>query len=60
MTAPGARRQGLGTAITLAALADARQLGCRLATLVSTPAARPLYERLGFQAVATLRQYVAG
>ena len=44
----------------LAALADARWLGCRLATPVSTPATRRLYERLGFRAAATLRQSVAG
>jgi ribosomal protein S18 acetylase RimI-like enzyme len=44
----------LDRAAVLAALADARWLGCRLATLVSTPAARRLYERLGFGASATL------
>jgi len=46
-------------AAALAARADARRLGCRLATLISAPAARQRYERLGSQAVATLRSCVA-
>ena len=42
------------------ALADERRLGCRFARLSSTPAARRLYEPLGFRTAAALRQYVAG
>lgn len=47
-------------AAALAAQGDARRLGCRMATLISMPAARQRYEGMGSQAVATLGQYVAG
>lgn len=49
---PDLRRHGLGTEITLAALAMARQEGASRAALASTAEARGLYERLGFRTIA--------
>jgi ribosomal protein S18 acetylase RimI-like enzyme len=48
----GARRQGVGTALTVAALELARRRGARsvdLTSRVSRVAANRLYQRLGFQ-----------
>ena len=43
------RRQGIGSALTLAALDPARKLGCRLAVLFSSAMATSMYEALGFR-----------
>ena len=42
------QRQGIGTAMTLAALQEARQLGYRVAVLGPTSESIKMYERLGF------------
>lgn len=42
------RGRGIGAAITLAAAAAGAAEGCTAASLVSTPLAVPLYQRLGF------------
>jgi GNAT superfamily N-acetyltransferase len=47
-TVPEARRRGIGAAVTLAALHEARTLGCRLAVLGSSAMGRSVYRRLGF------------
>ena len=47
-TVPDARRQGFGTAVTLRALLDARDMGCRFAVLTSSPLGESVYRRLGF------------
>ena len=47
-TVPDARRQGIGAALTLRVLLDARDIGCRVAVLASSPMGEALYRRLGF------------
>ena len=57
---PQFRAQGIGTALLRHALAEARGLGARRATLevrASNDAARRLYGRLGFYVAGTRRNY---
>jgi ribosomal protein S18 acetylase RimI-like enzyme len=46
---PEFRRREIGSAITLAALDAAQNLGCRLGVLFSSPRAVAMYERIGFR-----------
>jgi len=46
--APALRRRGHGTALTLAALAAADELGCATVTLNATAEGEPLYRSVGF------------
>ena len=57
-TLPQARGFGLGTAISLAAMQDARRRGQRQAILHSTPMALSVYRRLGFEPVTNLDIYL--
>ncbi|MFD3941836.1 GNAT family N-acetyltransferase [Streptomyces sp. NPDC058579] len=52
-TAEDQRRQGIGAALTVAALEAGRERGLPVGTLQSSPAGFPVYERLGFETVAT-------
>jgi hypothetical protein len=45
---PWAWKQGIGTAITLAPLREARALGYRVAVLAPTPESQNMYRRIGF------------
>jgi len=48
-TSPPYRRQGIGTAMTLALLRAAQARGCRLAVLYATALGASLYRRIGFE-----------
>ncbi|MEU5784063.1 GNAT family N-acetyltransferase [Micromonospora lupini] len=54
-TQPEQRRQGIGAAMTRAALDLAREHGARTAALTSSPIAEAVYRRLGFQPVGEFR-----
>ena len=49
---PSARRQGIGSALTVAACRKAESVGLRSATLSPSPEAYSMYERVGFREVA--------
>jgi GNAT superfamily N-acetyltransferase len=56
-TLPQARGKGVGSAISLVAMQDARWLGHRTATLISTPAGINIYHQLGFKPTETFEVY---
>lgn len=49
MTIPAAQRQGIGAAITLAPLVEARAMGYATGVLGASAAGFPVYQRLGFR-----------
>ena len=55
MTVPEARRQGIGAAITRAAMRVGRDAGMAHAVLTSSPMGRSVYESVGFREVYTIR-----
>ena len=57
-TVPVARRQGVGTALTRRALADAKAAGQRIASLAASGVGALLYEALGFKEYCRFREYV--
>jgi predicted acetyltransferase len=57
MTLPQARRQGIGTALTLAPLQEARELGYQVGVLGSSELGYPVYQRLGFEAYCRIGIY---
>ena len=54
---PGARRQGIGAAVTLTALLEARRQGYRISILQASTLGYPVYRRLGFQDYGKLNFY---
>jgi ribosomal protein S18 acetylase RimI-like enzyme len=58
-TKPEARRLGLARILTLTALSHARDSGCRLAVLHSTPMAKRLYESIGFSTLGEFRLFAS-
>lgn len=56
-TLPQARRQGIGAAVTLAALQDAQKRGYRIGVLGASQMGYPVYQRLGFQQYCTMSLY---
>ena len=57
-TEEGARRHGVGAAMTVRLLLDARARGCRTATLQSTPMGENVYASLGFRRLARILEFV--
>ena len=57
-TVPEARRQGIGSALTLAALRGGRALGCRIGVLQASSIGQGPYRRLGFRMVAPYLRFV--
>jgi ribosomal protein S18 acetylase RimI-like enzyme len=56
-TLEGARRRGIGTAVTAALVRDARERGCETATLQSTPMAEGVYAAVGFRDLGRILEY---
>jgi ribosomal protein S18 acetylase RimI-like enzyme len=56
-TMPSARRQGIGSAITLRALLDARRRGYRVGLLQSSTIGYSVYRKLGFETCFTIKTY---
>lgn len=57
-TLPAARGKGIGTAMTVAPLLRARDMGFHVGVLQSSSLGRPVYERIGFSVVAAYRNYL--
>jgi ribosomal protein S18 acetylase RimI-like enzyme len=55
-----ARRRGLGAALTLLHLHDARARGCHTASLQSTPMAEHVYASVGFRDLGRIVEYAPG
>lgn len=55
---PEGRGRGVGTALSLAALREARTLGYHVAVLESSPLGYSMYRRLGFREICRLRSYI--
>ena len=58
VTIPEERRRGYGTALTWAAVAEARARGCTAAELTATEMGYPVYVKMGFVPVCTYRTYL--
>ena len=57
-TLPRARRQGVGTALTLTPLRLARERGYRIGILHASEMGYPIYRRIGFKEFCTLSHYL--
>lgn len=57
-TIPEARRQGIGTAMTLAPLLEARSMGYRIGVLRAAPGGLGVYRRLGFKEYCRFHEYL--
>lgn len=59
-TVPEARRRGIGSAVTVAALQFARERGCRIGALQASSMGQGPYRRIGFRTIAAYGRYVRG
>jgi GNAT superfamily N-acetyltransferase len=57
-TLPSVRRLGVGTALSVAALDDARLAGYRMATLTASEVGAHLYDAIGFKEYCRYREFV--
>jgi len=57
-TLPEARNRGIGTAMTLHAMAEGKLNGAKSAVLQATEMGRPIYERIGFSTVFEYEMYL--
>lgn len=57
-TLPAARRRGVGTAVTWAAVAAGAAAGAGVAALQATEVGEPVYRRMGFENVTRYHRYV--
>jgi GNAT superfamily N-acetyltransferase len=57
-TLPEARRQGVGTAMTLRTLREAQKLGYQIAVLTPSKMGIRIYRRIGFQEYCSIHHYV--
>ncbi|TFG21074.1 MAG: GNAT family N-acetyltransferase [Promethearchaeota archaeon] len=57
VTLPKYQHRGIGTAITLAPLIDARKRGYEIAVLTATKFGFPVYKRIGFNKLKVMDQY---
>jgi GNAT superfamily N-acetyltransferase len=55
---PAARRQGVGMAMTLVPLCEARVIGYRIGILHSSPMGLGMYRQLGFQEYCSVSDYI--
>jgi GNAT superfamily N-acetyltransferase len=56
-TMPGARGKGIGSAISLVALNEAKERGYKVAVLYATDMGYPIYKRFGFQDICKIKMY---
>ncbi len=57
VTLPAMRRRGIGSAMTVHALREARDRGFRIAGLTSSPDGPNVYRPIGFRALCTFSRY---
>jgi GNAT superfamily N-acetyltransferase len=57
-TIPDARGRGIGSAVTLKALHDARAEGHRVGVLQASPMGHPIYEAMGFRDCCTVGEFL--
>lgn len=57
VTLPGYRKKGIGAAMTLRALHEAREGGYKVAVLTASPYGIGIYRKIGFREFCTIRRY---